>query len=123
MVLVLKYLKSLVFILVPLIISAIISTIINYFDLLNTNYIKYLNIILIIISMFIGGFYLGKRSPAKGWLEGIKIGLIWVFLLFVVSYLGFDKGIDFKSLIYYIILVFASMFGGAIGINKRSNNS
>lgn len=119
MVLLLRYLKSLVFILVPLLISSIVSTIINYFDLLSNSTLKYINIILIVISMFIGGFYLGKRSDSKGWLEGIKLGLIWVILLFIVSYLGFDKGLNFKVLIYYIILVFSSMFGGVIGINKK----
>lgn len=120
---ILNYLKSLLAILIPFFVLLLTITILSYFDIMSTTISNYFKIIIPVISMMIGGFYLGKRSKEKGWLEGIKIGLIFLILLFIFSYLAFSKGMNLRTLIYYFILLISSMLGSMIGINKKKTTT
>lgn len=115
----LKYLKVLLYIIIPILILNIITSIFYYFNIINTNTINYLKLFIIAISMLIGGIYIGSKTNKKGWLEGLKIGLEVIIILFIISYLAFDKGIDIKTVIYYFIILISSILGSMIGINKR----
>lgn len=106
-------------IIIPIILLTLIVTTLSYFDFLNKNINNYLKIVIPIISVLIGGFYLGKRSKEKGWLEGLKLGGIFLLLLFIFSYLGFQKSFRLKDIIYYLILLVSSILGSMIGINKK----
>ena len=72
-----------------------------------------------IVSLLAGGFYIGKHSKENGWLEGLKIGLIFLVILFLLSYLGFQEGMHLKTWIYYLIILISSILGSMIGINKK----
>lgn len=117
----LKYLKSLLYIFISIFIFNIIITFLNYFNILGNVAINYLKLFTILISMLIGGIYIGSKTNKKGWLEGIKIGLEVVILLFLINYLGFNKGINIKTILYYFLILTSSMLGSMIGINKRKN--
>lgn len=119
---VVKYLKSLIYIFVPILILTIILSIFDYFNIIGNSLSNYLKLFIVSISMLIGGIYIGSKASKKGWLEGLKIGLIVIILMFVVSYLAFDQGITIKTVIYYFILIASSMLGSMIGINKRKTN-
>jgi len=80
-----------------------------------------LKIITTLISFIIGGIYIGNKSNKKGYLEGLKIGLIVIIIFFIISYLAFDKGITIKSSIYYLVILATSIIGSMIGINKKKN--
>lgn len=118
----LKYLKVLLYILIPILFLNIILTLLYYFNILSTTGTNYFKLAIIVISMLVGGIYIGSKAEKKGWLEGIKIGLEVIVLLFLISYLGFDKGINIKTLIYYFLILASSMLGSMIGINKRKTN-
>lgn len=120
---VVKYLKSLLYILVPVIVLSIITSILYYFNILNSKGVNYINLIMIALSMLLGGIYIGTKADKKGWLEGIKVGLEVIVILFIVSFLAFDKGMNIKTLIYYFILVASSTLGGMIGINRKKKES
>ena len=77
---IMNYLKSLLWCFGILIISSIIITIFNYFNVINGIVLKIIFLIIPIISIFIGSYRLGKLSNEKGYIEGIKYGLIWVIL-------------------------------------------
>lgn len=74
------------------------------------------------MSMLIGGIYIGTKATKKGWLEGIKVGLEIIVLFFLLSYLGFDCGISFKTVVYYLILLASATLGSMIGISRTSQN-
>lgn len=95
-----------------------ISTIFNYINLFGNSFINILKVIIPIISLFIGGFVIGKRTGKKGWLEGIKLGLIFLFVLTIFNYLALDTSFTLKTIIYYLILTSSSTFGSMIGVNK-----
>ena len=72
--------------------------------------------------MIIGGIYIGKNSDKKGFLEGMKIGIAVIIILFIFSYLAFDKSFSISSLFFYIIILISAILGSILGINKKSSN-
>ncbi|MCI5967803.1 MAG: TIGR04086 family membrane protein [Tenericutes bacterium] len=118
----LKYLKVLIYILAPVLILNFILSLLYYFNLIGSGIINYLKLFVVTISMLIGGIYIGRRTSKNGWLEGLKVGAEVIVLFFIVSYLAFDKGINIKTIIYYFILIAASILGSMIGINKKKLN-
>lgn len=120
---IIKYLKSFMYILISIILFSILIGTLSYFNILGNGAIKAFEVIAIIISMLIGGIYLGKNSNKKGFLEGIKIGLAMIILLFIFGYLAFDKSFSISSLIFYFIIIISSILGSILGINKKSSNS
>lgn len=117
-----KYLKTLIYILVPILVLNTILSLLYYFNIVGSGINNYAKLFIIAISMLIGGIYIGSKASKKGWLEGLKIGIEAIVLLFIISYLAFDQGIDAKTIIYYFILLISSMLGSMIGINKRKAN-
>ena len=93
----------------------------SYFDLLNSNVYKIILIFTSALSVATGAFILGKKSDNKGYLEGIKFGLITTILFLIISFLAFDQGVTISSFIYYLILIITSSIGSMFGINKRTN--
>ena len=116
---VLKYLKSLLYIFIPILVLSIVVTILYYFNIIQNTTANYLKLILMLISTLIGGIYIGSKANKKGWLEGVKVGLELIVLLFLISYLGFNKGINIKTIIYYFLIIASAMLGSMIGINRR----
>lgn len=114
-----NFIKPLLFIFGTIIISLLILTPLNYFDLLNNNITTIFKIIIPIIAFFIGGLMLGKHSKKKGWLEGLKLSVIVIIIFILINYIGFNESFKLKSLIFYIILCVTSIFGSVIGINKK----
>lgn len=118
-----KYLKTLIYILVPVLVLNIIISLLYYFNIIGSIANDYVKLFTVAISMLIGGIYIGSKASKKGWLEGLKVGIEVIIILFIISYLAFDKGLDIKSLIYYFILLASSMLGSIIGINRRKRNA
>lgn len=117
-----KYAKdlgiSLLFIIGSFIILTFLMTTLNYFNLFSSGLVSVFKIIIPIFSLFLGGFIIGKKSSKKGWLEGLKLSLIFTIILILFNLLGLGNKIEFKNILYYIIIIASCMFGGMLGINK-----
>ena len=116
-----KYLKTLLYVTIGTFFFNLILTLLYYFNIIGANVNSYLKLIFMAIIMITGGLMIGLKADKKGWLEGIKIGGLVICLMFLVSYLGFDKSLNIKSIIYYVLLILSSMLGSVIGINKKSS--
>lgn len=116
-----KYLKSLLYIFIPIFIFSTLIGTLNYFNILNNSTTNIFELISIIISMFIGGMYLGKNSQKKGYLEGLKIGVITITILFSFGFLAYNQEFSLSLLLFYIIILISSILGSVIGINKKSS--
>lgn len=118
-----KYLKNLglafLYIIGSIVILTFFSTLFNYFNILNDKVTSIIKIIIPVSSMFIGGFYIGKNTTKKGFLEGLKLGLIFSITLILFNYLAFDNSFKLKYLLFYLILIISSILGSMIGINKK----
>lgn len=113
-----KYIKSLGFTLFFIIILTLLVTFLNYIGLISGTFLNIIKFIIPVISVFIGGFVIGNNSTEKGWLNGLKIGFVIIVLFLIISLL-FKSKIDFKVIIYYLILLGIVVFGSMIGISKR----
>lgn len=114
-----KYLKSSIYTLCILIGSTIIITILNYFNILMGNVLKITELLIPIISIFIGSYILGKSSNNKGYIEGLKYGVVWIILFLIINLIS--KNFTYLSLIYYLILIIIAIVSSIIGINRRKN--
>lgn len=114
-----NYLKSTLYTLSTILIGTILITILNYFNILNGIPLKIIMLLIPIISIFIGSFKLGKKSTKKGYIEGLKYGIIWTILLTIINLI--IKNFTLLSIIYYIILILISTLSGSLGINKKKN--
>ncbi len=75
---------------------------------------------MIIIWFFFLGFKNGKISKSKGYLAGLKIGLIFIAILIIFN-LIFLRNFKISLLIYYLLLLMSSVLGGMLGINRKKN--
>lgn len=114
--------KSLIYVFSILLVGIFIITLLNYIGLLNGKIFSFFEILILIISLFIGGFIIGKNSKKKGWLEGIKLSMIIIVLFFIISYLAFQTLPELKTIIYYIIILSSSIIGSMIGITKNNSD-
>lgn len=110
---------SIAWILCILIGLSIILTTMSYFNILGDKVTTVFKIIIPITSLFVGGIQIGKRSNKKGWLEGLKLSLIFLILLLLFNFLALNNSFEAKNILFYIILIISTMFGSMIGINKN----
>lgn len=115
-------LKSLLYIFSIIIVSTFLVTTLNYFNIIGSKLLTIFKILIILSSMFTGGIIIGKNSKQKGWLEGIKLGLIVTVILILFKYLGLNQKFLITNIIYYIILIISCTLGSMIGINKKKND-
>lgn len=109
---------SIIYILAFILGLTFIFSLLNYIGLFNNTIINIIKIIIPVLSMFIGGFVLGKRTGKKGWLEGLKLSLIFLIFLSLFNYLGLKSSLSLKVGIYYLILIMSTIFGSILGVNK-----
>ena len=109
--------KALLTTFITLIIGIVIITLLNYFNIIGINITNISKIIILGLSIFIGSFSLGKMSIKKGYLEGLKFGLLITFILFLLN-LIITKNIKIRLIILYIIINITSILGSMFGILK-----
>lgn len=113
-----NYLKYFSILLISIIIPIFILTIFNYFEIINnTNILK---LIITLISIFINSFFLGKNSKSKGYIEGLKFGIIFIIFITLFNLILVNK-FSLKIIIYYLLILITSMVGSTIGINKKND--
>ena len=88
---------------------------------LPVNVTRYLILILTLILVFILSFKSGKKRTNKGYLAGIKTGLLFILIVTILDLLIVRSSISFSRLFYYLIIILISIFGSIIGINKKAN--
>ncbi len=112
-----KLLKAFTYWLISLLIFALLINTLNYLSIINYKTLQILKIILSLISIFIGGFIIGKNSVKKGWIEGLKFGILITIIFLLISLVL--KSLALDKIIYIILIIIVSIFGSVIGINKK----
>ena len=118
-----KYLKNLgmsfVYIIATILLLTFVITLFSYFNIMSDKIVSIFKIIIPIVALFIGGYYIGKRSIKKGFIEGLKLSLIFSIILIIFNFLAFDSSFKLKYLLFYLILIISSILGSMIGINRK----
>ena len=112
-----NYLKSSLYTLGIMVICTIITTILNYFNIINGTTLNIIHYIIPIISVMVGSFILGKTSSKKGYIEGLKYSGIWSTLFLIINI--FIKELNISSIIFFVILILLSMLSSIFGINRK----
>lgn len=112
-----NYLKSFIWSLGIFISSIIILTIFNYFNILNSNIIKIIELFIPLISIFIGSYKIGKLSNKKGYIEGLKYSSIWIIIFLIFN--SITNNISIIGIVYLLLLIIISLLGSILGINRK----
>lgn len=99
----------------------VLTFILSFFNYINfiDGMSSFFMIFNLVLSVFIGGFICGKRALKKGWLEGLKYGFVFLFILTLLNVLGFSNGLSLKYFVFCSIILVSSILGGMIGIGFR----
>lgn len=104
-----------------LFILSFVLTILNYFNIVTGTFFTIMKLFIPFVSLWIAGVLFGKESKAKGWLEGLKLGLLYIFIFTILQFLLFQEPFQVDHLLYDGILVIITIFGSMIGINMKAS--
>ena len=76
-----------------------------------------------ILTFFIFGFKSGKKASSKGYIAGLKIGGLFLLILIIINLFTARNFFNITTIIYYIVLLLASILGGMLGINKKEDTN
>ncbi|MDD3392782.1 MAG: TIGR04086 family membrane protein [Bacilli bacterium] len=114
-----KSVKPLGFIAGTIIVLTLIMTIFSFFNLISDKVVDVIKIIIPILATMLGGFLIGKRSQFKGWLEGLKLALLFIALLMLLDIIGLGHEFKLFDFIYYSSLILFTVLGSVMGINVK----
>ncbi len=102
-----------------LIIMTMFITILSYFNLISNTVVNIIFYIIPFISFTIGGYLTGKNTNKKGYLEGLKFSVFPLIFVFLFNLIFTSKIFITGDLILYSIIIFSSIIGSILGINKK----
>lgn len=99
----------------------IFSLLLGLLNLVGLNYkvTSVLNIIMMVMLFLIFGIIEGINTSKKGYISGLKIGIIFLIIMIIFNLIVFGSSFSISRIVYYIILLFSSVFGAMIGINRK----
>ncbi|MCI9281018.1 MAG: TIGR04086 family membrane protein [Bacilli bacterium] len=115
---VINYLKYIGMFIIFIVVIALATSLINLTGI-NSNITNKVSVILTALSFFIVSALASKSSNEKGYILGIKLGLIFVILMTLVNLLFFKSSFNIDRIIYYSILIISSILGGSFGKNLK----
>lgn len=74
-----------------------------------------------VISLLIGGYASGKRAGRKGWYYGGLLGVLYALVVWLVAFLGYDRGLDGQSLLFAGVAFLSGALGGMFGVNAAGS--
>jgi len=114
-----NYAIALLYVLIPFLLLSFIMTILSYFNILNYKIANIISLIIPVLSIFIGGINIGKKSHNKGWFNGFKIGIIYLLIIIILN-IFIKTNYQLSTFFYYSIILVAACLGGMIGISSKS---
>ena len=115
-----KYLKTLFIELIIIISLTLINTILYYFNIISSNIYSTIRIITFIVTLFVSGIYIGKKSNKKYYLEGLKVAVINLFFIILMNLL-LKNNFTINKVLHYLLLIIIITFGSIIGGNFKKN--
>lgn len=113
----LTYGKALFINIISLLITLFFITILYYYNVLDDKTYQLLKLIILLITIFIQSFSLGKKAVKKRYLSGISYGCIIIILLLIPTI--FTHNFQFKLIFYYFIILGTSVLGSLFGFPKE----
>ncbi len=102
-----------------LLILIFLLTLFNYINFIDGGFFTFFMIFDLVFSVFLGAFVLSRNCLDKGWFEGLKFGFIFLVIISLLNYFGFNYHFNIKYIVFSIIILVSSLLGGMIGINFK----
>ncbi len=102
-----------------ILLSPIILSILN---LIGVKTYDIMILIIMVITSLITGFFVGRKSDQKGYINGIVFGLLLTLIMFILSLFFKDK-YGLETIIYYLIIISSCTVGSMIGIQKSEEKT
>lgn len=99
----------------------LLTFICSFLNLLGVNY-TITNLLLFVFNLLAFGFLgfkNGIKAVNKGYLAGLKIGLLMLLILLLINLILVQKFFSLSLFIYYVIMLLTAIFGGMLGISKK----
>lgn len=106
-----------------LIIMGLLLTLFYYFDFVSLSFVHWFKIVLTILGIFGGSFYIGRRSEEKGFLEGMKFGAIYLLLMLIIQLFCNRFSFSLTEGLFLLISFLPAVLGGMIGINFKEKKN
>ncbi len=90
-----------------------------YYIFLPTKIITVFSFLYMILIFFVFGFKVGKKALNRGFLAGLKMGILLLIVLIVFNLFFYQTSFKVIRIIYYMILLFACVVGSTLGINTK----
>ena len=113
-----QFFKAFGLVLMIILISTIVITILDYFNLFSESLTNIFLFVITLISIIIGSYKLGKKSSKKGIIEGLKLGIV-ISVSFMLMGLITGNNFQISNTIYYVILIISSILGSIVGKNRK----
>lgn len=113
--------KSLILsILLTFIALLLLSAVLNFTDV-SENIISPSIIVISSVCIMIGSFIVSKKIKEKGILNGAILGILYMFVLYIISSIANGSfALNVSSLAMIGIGVIAGIFGGILGVNLNN---
>ena len=115
-----RIIKPLSRIFIYIIIYMFILTLLNYFNIISYHTLNILKYIFLFILLIYYSYKIGLGSNSKGYLEGIKFSSIIITILIILNII-FIRNFNFKSIIYYLLILVITTSSSILGINKNKS--
>lgn len=98
--------------------GSIIISILYYF-LFSSKIVNVLSILYLLFVFFFFGLKVGKKTESKGFIAGLKIGILLLLCLLLINIIFYRSSFSFIRILFYVLYLLASVFGATIGINTK----
>lgn len=112
-----SYIKAILFNVLELFVLIFLITILYYFNIINDKTFSILKLIILLFSIFVNSFILGKNTKRKSYIEGIIYGIILISILLILTIIL--SKIKIKLLVFYPLILITSILGSIIGKTKK----
>ena len=117
-----KIITSYAYSILIIIVGAMFSSILYYFNITSGKVNSIILYLLIGISIITGSIKFSKNMKYKGIINGLIYFISWLIFMFFTSIIIFKCKLDLKMIVYYIILCITSILGGIIGKNTKTSD-
>ena len=101
------------------IIMCIVATILTFSSLLPYEYLAYIMIFILCISVFFGGYIASRVNKSKGLILGLINGVIIFSAISLSGMFLSENTVSYITLIRFVAITVCSILGGIKGVNKK----
>ncbi|MFA9399223.1 MAG: TIGR04086 family membrane protein [Clostridiaceae bacterium] len=99
-------------------ISIVMISIVMDYCLIPDKLISILYVIISSISILFGAVYASRKEGQKGWLIGLTLSVLYMFVLYLISLiLGGSEMLDVSNVFRIILAALVGILSGMVGIN------